>query len=86
MIITISNPTFLKLSSKTKRRLKHEVHQCLGTNICRLQKFIIQNEENSKLNRYAIYTKQEGQDPREMFKEAIVWEKLSIWIYRIKKD
>ena len=73
MNITISNTGTSMLSSKTKNRLKHEIHRNLGKNVCTLYKFPIENKENPGLNGCNIYTEVQGYNPKEMFKDIITF-------------
>ena len=73
MKITIKKIGTCILSSKTKNRLKHEIHRNIGKNVCTLHKFPIENNDNPGLNRCNIYTEVQGYDPKEMFKDIVTW-------------
>ncbi len=66
MKTTIS--TDMKLSSKIRKRIKHEIHKSLGTNVCALHKIKIGTHESHTSN---IFTKIEGEDPTVIFNDII---------------
>jgi hypothetical protein len=66
MKTTIS--TDMKLSSKIRKRIKHEIHKSLGANVCALHKIKIGTHESHTSN---IFTKIEGEDPTVIFNDII---------------
>lgn len=71
MKTTIS--TDLRLSSKIRKRIKHEIHRNLGANVCDLHQIPVGTPENPNLNGCAIYTEIEGENPKAIFNDLIVW-------------